>query len=66
MSKITKKQKKLQELLEGFEQPTSGKEALTKLQEISKVVGQDVLSDSKACYFKVIFPCITQECHHGS
>ena len=33
MAKETKKQKKLQELLAGFEQPTSGKEALTKLQE---------------------------------
>ena len=40
MSKITKKQKKLQELLEGFEQPTSGKEALTKLQEVSKEVAK--------------------------
>ena len=36
MSKITKKQKKLQELLADFQQPVSGREALTKLQEISK------------------------------
>ena len=40
VSKITKKQKKLQELLEGFEQPTNGKEALTKLQERSKEVAK--------------------------
>ena len=32
MSKITKKQKKLQELLADFTQPVSGREALTKLQ----------------------------------
>ena len=29
MSKITKKQKKLQELLADFQQPASGREALT-------------------------------------
>ena len=39
MSKITKKQKKLQELLADFQQPVSGREALVKLQEISKEVG---------------------------
>ena len=32
MSKITKNKKKLQELLAGFEQPVSGREALVKLQ----------------------------------
>ena len=36
MARITKKQKKLQEMLADFPQPTSGKEALVKLQEISK------------------------------
>ena len=36
MSKITKKQKKLQELLADFQQPASGREALVKLQEVSK------------------------------
>ena len=36
MSKITKKQKKLQELLADFEQPASGRDALIKLQEVSK------------------------------
>ena len=40
MSKITKKQKKLQELLADFQQPASGREALVKLQEISKEVAK--------------------------
>ena len=40
MSKITKKQKKLQELLAGFEQPATGRDALTKLQEVSKEVAK--------------------------
>ena len=40
MSKITKKQKKLQELLADFQQPSTGKEALTKLQEVSKEVAK--------------------------
>lgn len=36
MAKLTKKQKKIQELLEGFEQPSNASEAIKKLQEISK------------------------------
>ena len=36
MSKLTKKQQKIQELLEGFEQPTSAAIAIKKLQEVSK------------------------------
>jgi len=36
MSKLTKKQQKVQELLEGFEQPSSAANALKKLQEVSK------------------------------
>ncbi len=36
MAKLTKKQKKISELLEGFEQPSSAVEAIKKLQEISK------------------------------
>lgn len=36
MAKLTKKQQKIQELLEGFEQPTNAAEAIKKLQEISK------------------------------
>ena len=38
MSKLTKKQKKIAEMLEGFEQPTSAVEAIKKLKEISKEV----------------------------
>ena len=38
MSKLTKKQRKLQELLADFQQPASGRDALNKLQEISKEV----------------------------
>ena len=51
MSKITKKQKKLQEMLEGFEQPTSGKEALTKLQEISKEVSK--FNETVECHMRL-------------
>ena len=51
MSKITKKQKKLQELLEGFEQPTSGTEALTKLQEISKEVAK--FNETVECHMRL-------------
>lgn len=36
MSKLTKKQKKLQELFEGFEQPSSAVNAVKKLQEVAK------------------------------
>ncbi len=40
MSKLTKKQEKLQQLLEGFEQPSSAVEAIKKLQEVSKEVAK--------------------------
>ena len=40
MSKLTKKQQKMQELLEGFEQPSTGLEALKKLKEISEAVAK--------------------------
>ena len=51
MSKTTKKQKKLEELLAGFEQPTSGKEALTKLQEISKEVAK--FNETVECHMRL-------------
>lgn len=35
MSKLTKKQKKIQEMMEGFNQPSSALEAIKKLQEIA-------------------------------
>lgn len=40
MAKLTKKQQKIQELLEGFEQPTNAAEAIKKLQEISKATSK--------------------------
>lgn len=40
MGKLTKKQQKMQEMLEGFQQPSSAVEALKKLQEISKSVSK--------------------------
>ena len=40
MSKLTKKQRKMQEMLEGFVQPSSAVDAIKKLQEISKEVSK--------------------------
>ena len=51
MSKITKKQKKLQELLADFQQPASGREALTKLQEISKEVAK--FNETVECHMRL-------------
>ena len=38
MSKLTKKQQKTREMLEGFNQPATAVDAIKKLQEISKEV----------------------------
>ena len=51
MSKITKKQKKLQELLADFVQPVSGREALTKLQEVSKEVAK--FNETVECHMRL-------------
>ena len=51
MSKITKKQKKLQELLAGFEQPATGRDALTKLQEVSKEVAK--FNETVECHMRL-------------
>lgn len=40
MAKLTKKSKKIQELLEGFEQPSSAVNAIKKLQEVSKEIAK--------------------------
>ena len=40
MSKLTKKQQKMQTMLEGFEQPATAVDAIKKLQEISKEVSK--------------------------
>lgn len=51
MSKLTKKQKKIQEMLEGFQQPTSATEAIKKLQEISKEVSK--FNETVECHFRL-------------
>ncbi|MEI8129388.1 MAG: 50S ribosomal protein L1 [bacterium] len=51
MSKLTKKQQKIQELLEGFEQPTSGSVAIKKLQEISKEISK--FNETVECHFRL-------------
>ena len=51
MSKITKKQKKLQELLADFQQPASGRDALTKLQEVSKEVAK--FNETVECHMRL-------------
>ena len=40
MGKLTKKQQKLQELFEGFEQPSSAADAVKKLKEVAKEVSK--------------------------
>lgn len=49
--KLTRKQQKLQELLEGFQQPSSAVNALKKLQEISKEVSK--FDETVECHFRL-------------
>lgn len=51
MTKLTKKQQKMQEMLVGFEQPASTKDAITKLQEISKAVSK--FNETVECHFRL-------------
>lgn len=51
MAKLTKKQKKIQELLDGFEQPSNASDAITKLQEISKEVSK--FDETVECHFRL-------------
>ena len=51
MSKLTKKQQKINELMEGFTQPASAKDALTKLQEISKAVSK--FDETVECHMRL-------------
>ena len=51
MSKLTKKQKKVEEMLEGFEQPTSASEAITKLKEISDAVAK--FDETVECHMRL-------------
>lgn len=51
MSKLTKKQKKIQEMMEGFEQPSSAVNAVKKLQEVSKEVSK--FNETVECHFRL-------------
>jgi len=51
MAKLTKKQQKMQEMLEGFEQPTTGIEALKKLKEISEAVSK--FNETVECHMRL-------------
>ncbi len=51
MAKLTKKQKKIQELFEGFEQPSSAVEAIKKLQEVSKEISK--FNETVECHFRL-------------
>ena len=51
MSKITKKQKKMQEMLEGFVQPSTAVDAIKKLQEISKEVSK--FNETVECHMRL-------------
>lgn len=51
MSKLTKKQKKIQELLEGFEQPTNAIEAIKMLQKVSKEVAK--FNETVECHMRL-------------
>lgn len=51
MSKLTKKQKKIQEILEGFEQPTNALEAIKILQKVSKEVAK--FNETVECHMRL-------------
>ncbi len=51
MAKLTKRQQKVNELLEGFEQPSTIKTAVEKLQEISKAVAK--FDETVQCHMRL-------------
>ncbi len=51
MSKITKKQKKMQEMLEGFVQPATAADTIKKLKEISKEVSK--FNETVECHMRL-------------
>ena len=51
MSKLTKKQKKMQEMLEGFVQPATAVDSIKKLQEISKEVSK--FNETVECHMRL-------------
>ncbi len=51
MKKLTKKQQKINELMQGFEQPTSALAAIEKLQAVSKEVSK--FDETLECHFRL-------------
>ena len=51
MSKLTKKQKKMQEMLEGFTQPATAVDTIKKLKEISKEVSK--FNETVECHMRL-------------
>ena len=51
MAKLTKRQQKVNELLEGFEQPSTIKAAVEKLQEVSKAVAK--FDETVECHMRL-------------
>ena len=51
MSKLTKRQKKMEELLEGFQQPASAADAIAKLKEISEAVSK--FDETVECHMRL-------------
>ena len=51
MSKLTKKQKKMQEMLEGFVQPATAADTIKKLKEISKEVSK--FNETVECHMRL-------------
>ncbi len=51
MAKLTKRQQKINEMLEGFTQPTSAKEAITKLQEVASATSK--FDETLECHMRL-------------
>ncbi len=51
MSKLTKRQQKIKEMMEGFEQPSSAVEALKKLQEVAKATSK--FNETVECHMRL-------------
>ncbi|HNW26252.1 MAG TPA: 50S ribosomal protein L1 [Candidatus Gastranaerophilaceae bacterium] len=51
MTKLTKRQKKIQEMLEGFEQPATMADAIKKIQEISKETSK--FNETVECHMRL-------------
>ena len=51
MSKLTKKQKKIQELMENFNQPVGACEAIKKLKEVSKEIAK--FNETVECHMRL-------------